>query len=271
MEKNICHFVPYTADHSAFHTVNFVLENNVQIYSGLRAEALYKAFCVFNGRGRLHVMGKTCDICVGDVFFISPATYFAIETVEDLSYSYVSYIGQRAAMLMDNIGSYSPGYVFHGCDMICEMWKKCLAVGSEFSGLASESALLYAFAFISEKNAALSNKKKFRESDAVALIKKCIDDNFSRVDFSLEFLEKELKYNRKYMSYVFKKKMNVGIVEYLSTVRVQNACTMMSQGSRSVGDIAFRCGFSDPQYFSRVFRKKMGMPPKSYIASIDAS
>ena len=39
----------------------------------------------------------------------------------------------------------------------------------------------------------------------------------------------------------------------------------MAEGGMSVADVAYRCGFSDPKYFSRCFKKIMGCSPTEYI------
>jgi two-component system response regulator YesN len=77
-----------------------------------------------------------------------------------------------------------------------------------------------------------------------------------------------LGYNPKYISQLFKKKMSVGVNEYLNTVRVQSACTMIEQGTTSVSDIANKCGYADPQYFSRIFKQKMSVSPLAYIKAL---
>lgn len=43
---------------------------------------------------------------------------------------------------------------------------------------------------------------------------------------------------------------------------------MARQGFTSVNDIAARCGYTDPQYFSRVFKSKMGIAPGMYIKAM---
>ena len=53
----------------------------------------------------------------------------------------------------------------------------------------------------------------------------------------------------------------------LNTVRIQHACTLIEQGFTSVSDIASCCGYADPEYFSKVFRGKMGVSPGAYIHS----
>ena len=57
-------------------------------------------------------------------------------------------------------------------------------------------------------------------------------------------------------------------MEYLHSVRIQHACTMLHQGFSSVSDVAFRCGYSDAQYFSKVFKNRMGMSPRGYMEKV---
>lgn len=58
--------------------------------------------------------------------------------------------------------------------------------------------------------------------------------------------------------------MRVGISEYVATLRIQQACTLLDQGFTSVKDIAFLCGYNDPLYFSKVFKAKTGVSPREY-------
>ena len=108
----------------------------------------------------------------------------------------------------------------------------------------------------------LSTEKTF------LIIKKYIDDNFTSCDLSLNCISKELLYNPKYISGLFKKKMNIGLVEYINTIRIQYACTLISQGFTSVKELAVLSGYKDALYFSKVFKKKMGVSPKQYIFSL---
>ena len=95
-----------------------------------------------------------------------------------------------------------------------------------------------------------------------------MDDHFSDSGFSLDAISRELSYNKKYISTLFKKHIGIGITEYVNTVRIQNACTMIEQGFISVGDIAEKCGFADVHYFSKIFKAKMGMVPSQYIKTV---
>ena len=103
MDNNICHFIPYHKDYHSIHTINFVLETKQQPYSLLKSQAVYKIHFVCGGKGNLHIPGKILSLSKGDIFFTFPGTPFCIETVEDFSYMYISFLGSRANMIMNKL------------------------------------------------------------------------------------------------------------------------------------------------------------------------
>ena len=61
-EQNVCRYVPREASEHSIHTVNFVLETEKQIYTGLRLKALYSVYLVVQGTGRLHTQGTVREM-----------------------------------------------------------------------------------------------------------------------------------------------------------------------------------------------------------------
>ena len=264
MDKNICHFTPYHKDYHSIHTINLVLETKPQPYSSLKSQSVYKIHYVCSGKGNLHTAGKTQLLSQGDVFFTFPDIPYCIESVEDFSYMYISFLGSRANMIMDSLKISQHNFFFTGCQEVYEFWKHGLGANSEITDLIAESILLYSFYFLGNNIIPLDAKNNLKENTAL-MIKKYIDDNFSLSKLSLEMISSELSYSPKYISSVFKKSFNVGITEYLNTIRIQNACTLMRQGFTSISDVSNQCGYADSQYFSKVFRRKIGVSPKTYI------
>ena len=48
-------------------------------------------------------------------------------------------------------------------------------------------------------------------------------------------------------------------------IRIENACALIEKEHDCVKEIAFLCGFNDPLYFSKIFKKKMGISPSAQI------
>ncbi len=263
MEENICLFIPFHKDTHSIHTINFVLETKEQRFVQLKTESVYKMHYVCSGEGVIHTAGKVTPLKKGDIFFTFPASSFAIESREDFSYMYISFVGLRGNMIMEKLNIGSNNFLFHDSCEVEDLWKKGLFMNSGTADLISEAVLLYTFSFLGSK--LFPKNEKHGNHHSVDKIKKYLDEHFSDSRFSLEIMSRDLSYNKKYISYVFKKHYGIGIIEYLNTIRIQNACTMIEQGFTSVCDIADRCGYSDAQYFSKVFKTKMGIAPTQYM------
>jgi len=52
--------------------------------------------------------------------------------------------------------------------------------------------------------------------------------------------------------------------EFILALRLNYACQLLRDSGQSVAEIAEVCGYTDPLYFSRLFRKKMGVSPLAY-------
>lgn len=243
--------------------INFVLETTVQQRDRLKTESVYKMYYVCNGNGAIHTLGKISPLAKGDMFFTFPGSPFAIESKENFSYMYVSFIGRRGNMLMENLKISGTNFIFHNVHGVYDFWRKCITLNGDNKDLLAESVLLYSFALLD--NALHPEHNDTKRNQNINHIRKYIDDHFSEHDFSLGKMGKDLSYNPKYISHVFKKQFGIGIADYLNTIRVQNACAMIEQGFTSVTDIADRCGYSDAQYFSKIFKSKMGITPTQYM------
>lgn len=67
-----------------------------------------------------------------------------------------------------------------------------------------------------------------------------------------------------YLSTLFQRQMAKGFVDYLNEVRIEHACTYLRQNYLKVYEIAYRVGFKDEKYFSKVFKKVTGQSPSEY-------
>lgn len=265
--ENICRFVPVRKG-QALHILNLVYETKEQIYTGLKAGATYKLHLVCTGEGTLHTPGHTVPLRPGDLFFTQPAVPSAIESGEGLTYLYISFLGDRANLFIDQLRINGENCHFPGFEYLDPLFRKALDASIEVADIYCESILLYAFAALGNDLFPTPQKEKDKP-ETMALIKKYIDDHFSDPNLSLETIGEALNYNKKYISTVFKAKFKIGVADYLRMVRIQHACTLMEQGFTSVKDISALCGFSDPLYFSKVFRSRMGISPRQHITQLN--
>lgn len=83
-------------------------------------------------------------------------------------------------------------------------------------------------------------------------------------DISLQEVAEKIGISAGYLSTMFAQNMNCKFVDYLNKVRIDRACTYLEQNYLKTYEIAYRVGFRDEKYFSRVFKKVKGMSPKEY-------
>ena len=62
----------------------------------------------------------------------------------------------------------------------------------------------------------------------------------------------------------FKRQMNQSLFEYLLDYRIGRSLPLLQEGSATVAEVASQVGFSNPAYFSKVFRSRMKRSPREY-------
>jgi len=88
--------------------------------------------------------------------------------------------------------------------------------------------------------------------------------NMSNVDLAVEDFADALNMSR--TSFYRKVKAVIGLspVDFIRQIRIKRAVQLINAGEESLSQIAYKVGFSDPKYFSKCFKRDMGMPPLEY-------
>ena len=81
---------------------------------------------------------------------------------------------------------------------------------------------------------------------------------------TLEGIAKEMKLSASHFSLLFRKKTGYSPMEYLIYLRIQKACQLLDSTSLRVGEVSQKVGYDDQYYFSRIFKKVMGISPAGY-------
>lgn len=68
------------------------------------------------------------------------------------------------------------------------------------------------------------------------------------------------------LSHAFKQVYGVTLKEFIMRLRLQRACDLLRSSTHNIAEISSLCGFSDPNYFSRQFRRVFGCQPRAYRA-----
>ena len=68
-----------------------------------------------------------------------------------------------------------------------------------------------------------------------------------------------------YLSRLFKKSINLSLIEYINGVRIKAAQNLIEKSNESISDIAERTGFLTTAHFRRVFKDATGLSPQQYL------
>ena len=102
-------------------------------------------------------------------------------------------------------------------------------------------------------------------SSAVEEISNTILHNYPDCDFALDKYMRGMPFSYDYLRKLFKKEVGVTPHRYLNNLRLQMSAQYLSQSdSLNVSEVSRLCGFREPLYFSRMFKKKYGMSPTAY-------
>jgi AraC-like DNA-binding protein len=90
-----------------------------------------------------------------------------------------------------------------------------------------------------------------------------INENYTQ-ELHTEAIAKTLFIDKSYLSKIFKSYSGKTITEYVNTKRVLTAGQLLRETNMPISLVALETGFSDINYFSRIFKKVVGVSPKTF-------
>lgn len=110
----------------------------------------------------------------------------------------------------------------------------------------------------------ISHKRSDNTRSFVLKAQDYVADHYSDQDLSIDFICNYLGVSSAYFSTVFKKETGKTFVGYLTDYRMEIAEKMLLETDEKTYIIAEKVGYSDPNYFSYVFKKQFGVSPSKY-------
>jgi AraC-like DNA-binding protein len=83
-------------------------------------------------------------------------------------------------------------------------------------------------------------------------------------DISMQSAAQFMGYSEAYFCKLFKQCFRVNFSAYLNEYRIDKAKVMMADPRINIKDIGIACGYSDSNYFARVFKRITGQTPSDY-------
>ncbi|MBW7457297.1 ABC transporter substrate-binding protein [Paenibacillus sepulcri] len=153
---------------------------------------------------------------------------------------------------------YPAGQMAALCESIYSQWHSQDGLERYHSQLAFQEMLYFLL------------KNSFRQPEdsrtslelAKAHMEQCYNENLT-----IEQLARIADISPKYFVDLFKKTYGTSAIDYLTELRINRAKQFMAQSGAKLRDIAHQVGYNDEFYFSRKFKKEVGVTPTVYLKS----
>lgn len=99
---------------------------------------------------------------------------------------------------------------------------------------------------------------------AASLLRESTEDDFADKDESIEDVARQLGYGKSRLYSLFTREVGMAPNDYRQRIRIKRCCEKLTKTSESVTSIGIDGGFHSSQYFSRVFKKYVGVTPTEY-------
>jgi len=92
-------------------------------------------------------------------------------------------------------------------------------------------------------------------------LKNEIIDNLANPNFSIQKAMRATPVSSNYYRSMFKSEIKMSPKDFLQSIRIEHAKMLLENSTKPVHEICILCGYTDPYYFSRIFKKRCGYPP----------
>lgn len=257
----ICCFLPPKQHSSDLVFIHFVYETGIKRLRQPFIRTDYYLHLVFKGTANLKIEGRCIPLKRGDIFFTFPHQCCEIEYSDDFTFLYISFNGNSAQGLLKSLHISKDNCYFSDFEKVIDFWMTSIRrVTPVNANTLTECVLMYTLSYIDNSPEA----EQGRRQDKFDSIIEYINHNFTSSDISLKRIADIFFYTTKHLSFLFSKRMGIKFTQYLNDLRINYAIKLMKTTDLSITDIAFKCGYSDRIYFSKVFKRVSGMTPKEF-------
>lgn len=117
---------------------------------------------------------------------------------------------------------------------------------------------------LSKEKSTTRNTKNSISSKTIIKVKEYIDQNYYSDNINLDYLSSRFYINSCHLSSTFKKIIGESLVEYITKKRITEAKSLLKNDDIKLSEVAEKVGYKDYYYFSKLFKKHVGVSPLKY-------
>jgi len=223
-----------------------------------------------SGAGWCRMGGRRWAVAEGDALIIpsgTPHTYGA-DIRSPWAIYWVHFAGRRADEFLEALGM-SPGSpVLHAPDVpvIVGAFEELLGFVphgyTDASLFGLSSALVRLLGLLRWHQRAPGRRARHGEEKVRRSIELMRGHLNARM--SVAELARHVSLSPSRYAHLFRRFTGTGPLAFFTRLKIQQACHWLATGEEAVGQVADHLGFDDPLYFSRAFRRIVGMSPSEY-------
>ena len=229
---------------------------------------------VVSGKGILEYNKKVVKINSHQLFLIMPGevTYYQADALEPWTYCWFSMSGSEADLLVRIMGFEDGNRVvdYVATDEPLDAYIMELVVKRvEYeSDKLMELSKLYELIALIRKNHELTKNHYLDVLDRNTHVRMAVDylqKNYM-LQISIQEITNYVGVDRTQLFRLFYHEFDMGPKAYLMQIRMDQARELLVNSNLTIKCIAFSVGYPDPYQFSKIFKRKYGVSPKSFRA-----
>ncbi len=129
-----------------------------------------------------------------------------------------------------------------------------------------ETMLISSFLYVVTALSRLYEKKPYTEKGNIMVLAETlsyIEKNFAE-KITIEQMAEFSGYSKRHFNRLFKDTYKTTPLDYVLSLRIENACYLLKKKEKSISDIASDSGFDNTNYFCRIFKQRTGVTPSQY-------
>ncbi len=111
---------------------------------------------------------------------------------------------------------------------------------------------------------ALSNAIPERDRQFIERLTKVINDNIENSNINIDWITKEIGISRTLLHLKLRKLANMSTTEFVNSLRLNHSKKLLHSTELNISEVAYAVGFSDPNYFSKLFHKEFKITPSKF-------
>lgn len=220
-----------------------------------------------SGKGSFQTPDHTYPQQAGDLFLVQVPGDSQYSLPDDSEYwdvLYLEFSSECLPLLYHIHLSCGPAFHLEASSTLPEQMKQLYAdaISNQLASVFDNSKAAYAFlldlADYALENPALSSPR-------VTLAKNYLDSNYYNTDLNLDEVADAVGLSKYHLCREFNHLYGISPGKYLANLRLQKSCALLLQSHQhTIAEIASMVGFSNDNYFCKVFRKAFGITPTQY-------